>query len=413
MHAETAVKQNHGVLSVFDDLVIPYLDELSDEKQVRLKKAIEIAKGAIREHQDWLENELLPKAKADFRIGKELFDRKLRFSLGTDMTRDEIKEKALSELRRTRNEMYEIAKQIYLKEHPWTSFPENPSEVYKQTVLRSAFEIICRDLPDRDRLVEVAKDSLDQATKFIQDKNLLSLPEDPLEIILMPEFRRGYSIAYCDSPGPLDIGQKTYYAISPIPDDWTTAQVRSFLREYNLFSIHELTIHEAMPGHYVQLAASQRYPGRLRALLRSGTFIEGWAVYTEMMMTEQGFCGGDPRMKLVMMKWYLRVLTNALIDQAIHVDGMQREEAMRLMVEDGLQEEREAALKWNRAQLNSTQLSTYFVGFQEVLDIRCACQDREGDDFDLKTFHDRLISYGSPSPRFVKKLMLRDDAGKQ
>ena len=142
-------------------------------------------------------------------------------------------------------------------------------------------------------------------------------------------------------------------------------QATSFLREYNRRSIHNLTVHEAMPGHFVQLAHANQNPNDLRAVCGSGTFIEGWACYTEQMLSEEGFLDGDPLMRLVTLKWYLRTIANALLDQRIHVDGIRRADAMRMMIEDTFQEEREAAGKWTRAQLTSAQLSTYFVGYQE------------------------------------------------
>jgi uncharacterized protein (DUF885 family) len=224
----------------------------------------------------------------------------------------------------------------------------------------------------------------------------------------MPEFQRGIALAYCDSPGPLDRGQRTFYAVSPMPADWTDAQVDSFLREYNDRSIANLTIHEAMPGHFLQGAHANRSPSTLRAILSSGPFVEGWAVYGERVMQEQGYRAGDPLMRLVQLKWYLRAVTNAILDSAIHVDGMTREAAMKLMTETAFQEEREAAGKWTRAQLTSAQLSTYFVGYQEHADLRAEAERRLGKRFDLRAHHDRVLSFGAPPVRFVRQLMLEE-----
>ena len=171
-------------------------------------------------------------------------------------------------------------------------------------------------------------------------------------------------------------------------------------------SIQDLTIHEGVPGHYLQLALSNRYPSTLRSVLWSGPFVEGWGVYAEQMMIAEGYMNEDPLMKLINLKWYLRAITNAIIDSAIHVDGMTRDAAMKLMVEGGFQEEREAAGKWVRAQLSSAQLSTYFVGYQEHLELRAAMEDRWGDEFTLRRYHDQVLSYGSPPVRFVRALML-------
>jgi len=240
----------------------------------------------------------------------------------------------------------------------------------------------------------------------VKSHDLVTLYDDPLEIIPMPEFQRGVALAYCDSPGALDQGQNTFYAVSPIPADWNAAQVNSFLREYNTRSIYDLTIHEAMPGHYVQLMHANRYPSQLRAVLASGTFIEGWAVYAEGMMVDQGFVGNDPLMRLIQLKWYLRSVANALIDQGVHVDGMSREDAMRLMTHDTFQQESEAAGKWVRAQLTAAQLPTYFVGVQEHLALRDEALKAWGKSFTMKRYHDAVLSFGSPPVKYARELLL-------
>ena len=408
IHAETAVKQNRGLISILDNMVKPQLDKLSKADRSRLEKAIATATDAVEQHQKWLEKELQPNAQGNFRIGAKLFDPKLEFSLGSKLSRPEIRDRAEFELRRVRVEMYSIARGVMLKADPKREgeAPAKPSSEQQQAVITAALEKAYAEIPARDGIVDFAKKSLELTTAFVRKHDLVTIPPDPLEIILMPEFQRGVAIAYCDSPGPLDVGQKTYYAVSPIPTDWTEKQVGSFLREYNFRSIHDLTIHEAMPGHFLQLAHSNRSPRRLRALLSSGTFVEGWGVYSEQLMSEEGFLDHDPLMRLIALKWYLRGVANSILDQAIHVDGMNREDAMKLMVHDTFQEEREAALKWIRAQLTSTQLSTYFVGYQEHRDLRTAAEKAWADKFTLKRYHDGTLSFGSPPVRFVKALLL-------
>ena len=182
--------------------------------------------------------------------------------------------------------------------------------------------------------------------------------------------------------------------------------MKSFLHEYNVFSLQNLTVHEAMPGHYLQIAHSNRYPSTLRAVLSSGVFIEGWAVYAEHLMVEHGYLDSDPLMHLVVLKWYLRGIANALMDQAIHAGSMTRDEAMKLMVEDTFQEEREAAAKWVRAQLTSAQLSTYFVGFLQHLDMRNEAKAAWGAEYSDKRYHDTALSFGSPPVPFVRALLL-------
>ncbi|HIO74179.1 MAG TPA: DUF885 domain-containing protein, partial [Candidatus Marinimicrobia bacterium] len=317
-----------------------------------------------------------------------------------------ILEKAESELVKTRSHMYDIAKSVYKGMHPYTEFPEVPTEVYQQAVIRAVLEEAYREIPDKDGIIDFARSSIRIAEDFVKEAEILTLPSDPVEIIIMPEFRRGVTLAYCDSPGPLETGLKTFYAVSPLPEEWTEKQVHSYLREYNQRSVHNLTIHEAMPGHFVQLAHSNRYPSTLRAVLSSGVFIEGWAVYVERVFLEEGFLDYDPLMQLIILKWYLRAIANAMIDQKIHAGDMSYDEAMELMIEDTFQEEREAAAKWIRAQLTSAQLSTYFVGFLEHYSLREEVQKRRGAKFVLKDYHDEELSFGSPPVQFVRALML-------
>ena len=406
IHAETAVKQNKGVLSILDNLVIPQLGELKRKDRNRLKKAIELAREENGKHQQWLEEVVLPKASGEFRIGPELYEKKLAFTLQTPLTNEQILDKAKSELAKTRNEMYEIAKGVYKDLHPFTEFPVTSSDAYKQTIIRAALEEAYRDIPDKDGIIDFARSSIKIAEEFVKKAEILTLPPDPVEIIVMPEFRRGVTLAYCDSPGPLETGLKTFYAVSPLPEEWTDDQVHSYLREYNMRSVHNLSIHEAMPGHFVQIAHSNRYHSTIRAVLSSGVFIEGWAVYIERVFMEEGFLNHDPLMKLIILKWYLRAIANAMIDQMIHAGDMTYEEAMKLMIEDTFQEEREAAAKWIRAQLTSAQLSTYFVGFLEHYALRQEVEKIRGEDFILKNYHDEELSFGSPPVRYVRALIL-------
>jgi uncharacterized protein (DUF885 family) len=417
IHAETAIKQNTGVISLIDELVVPQLNALPDADQASLKTAITRARSAVNQHQLWLEKKLLPEAHGDFRLGAALYDTKLRFALDSPMSREEIRSRAQSELARTRTEMYNIARTVLVSPSDGHSdvppLPPSPTDDEQQAAIAAALELAYAQQPSRDQVFGTARHALDETRTFVREHALVTLyDEQPaqgsagLEIIPMPEFQRGVALAYCDSPGPLDHGQKTFYVISPIPADWTEAQVKSFLREYNTRSINDLTIHEAMPGHYVQLMHSNRYHSTLRAVLASGTFIEGWAVYAERMMIEQGFRGGDPLMHLIQLKWYLRTIGNAILDQAVHVDGMSREDAMHLMTHDTFQEEREASAKWVRAQLTAAQLPTYFVGVNEHLALREEARRKWGKAFTLERYHDSVLSYGSPPVRYVRELLL-------
>ena len=407
IHAETAAKQNPGILSLVEQFVTPHAKELSDADQTRLAAATAALKDAVQEHQQWLDKTLVPTAQGDFRLGAERYDRKLKFNLLSSLSRAEIKQRAEAELKRVREEMYGIARTV-LKDKPDAppALSDAPTPEQQQAAIEAALELAYAEKPARDKVVEEATASLKTATDFVKQKDLVTLPDSPVKIILMPEFQRGVAVAYCDSPGPLDKGLDTFYAVSPIPDDWSAEQVDSFLREYNDRMIHLLSIHEGTPGHYLEGWHSAKHPSVLRGVLRSGLFAEGWAVYTERVMQQEGYLDNDPLFHLVQLKFYLRTIANAILDQGVHVDNWTREQAMDLMVRQTFQQEREAAGKWTRAQLTSAQLPTYFVGAQEHFDLRKAMEAKEGDKFNLKAYHDRVLSYGAPPVQYVRALML-------
>lgn len=406
VHAETVAKQNAGILSIVDTFITPNLKDLPEADRAQAEAAIDGLKKAVAEHQAWLDKTLVPNAKGDFRIGQTLYDQKLQFALLSSLSRADIKQRAEGELKRVREEMYGIARTV-LKDKPGApALPETPTADEQQKAIEAALELAYAERPARDKVVPDAEAALAQATEFVRQHDLVTLPDAPVEIIEMPEFQRGVAVAYCDSPGPLDKNLKTFYAVSPIPDEWDQKQVDSFLREYNSRMIHLLSIHEGTPGHYLEGWHSAKFPSTLRAVLRSGMFAEGWAVYTEKMMADAGYLDNDPLFRLVQMKFYLRTIANAILDQGVQVDGWTREQAMDLMVRQTFQQEREAAGKWTRAQLTSAQLPTYFVGVQEHFDMRKAAEAKLGAQFNLKAYHDQVLSYGAPPVRFVRQLML-------
>jgi uncharacterized protein (DUF885 family) len=405
IHAETAVKQNAGLIAMLDGELAQQLAALPAADQESLRASIARARSALSQHQIWLEKRLMPEAAGNFRLGQQLYDQKLAYALSSPLSRQEIRTRAEAEIATTRNAMYAIARQVLKGRRGAPPLPDKPSNAQQQRAIRAALDLANAERPARDAVLDAARAALTDTTNFVREKNLVSLPDEPVEIIEMPAFKQGVALAYCDAPGPLEAGQKTFYAVSPIPASWTRAQTDSFLREYNSRSVRNLTIHEAMPGHYLQLAHANKYPSTLRAVLGSSPFVEGWAVYAERLMSDQGYLDGDPLMKLVQLKWYLRSIVNALLDQAVHVDGMSRNAAMKLLTETGFQEEREAAGKWTRAQLTSAQLPVYFVGALEHFALRAEAEQRAGGAFDLRAYHDKVLSFGAPPVRFARELM--------
>ena len=405
IHAQTVAAQNSGALQIAETMLAPHRGELPAAEQARFDRALATLRSAVAEQQHWLDTVLVPQAKGDFRLGPALYDQKLRFALDTDLTRAEIKARAVRAVADTRGQMYVIARQLLGGPPSTPPLPASPTAAQQQAAIEAALALTYADRPARDGVIAAATRAVSDATDFVRARGLVTLPASPVQVIEMPKFRQGVAVAYCDSPGPLEPQLGTFFAVSPIPAAWTQEQTNSFLREYNSEMIQDLAIHEAMPGHYLQLAHANAGGSPLRAVLASGPFIEGWAVYAEGMMADQGYRGNDPLLKLTVLKMRLRSITNTLLDIGIHAEGMTQAQAMDLMTRTAFQQEREAAGKWTRARLSSTQLLSYFTGWSEHMDLRRAAMAREGAAFDLHRYNDAVLAHGSPPVRYVRALM--------
>jgi hypothetical protein len=332
----------------------------------------------------------------------EKFRKKLRFALASDLSVEELMKRAQADLAATQTAIYETALPLYKKYFP------NADEATlsdKKKVTTGVLDKLAEQHPDDNTIVGLAQKVVVEATEFVRKKNLVRVPDKPLNVIVMPEFKRGQGIAYCDSPGPLEKNGETFYACEPTPKDWTKERKDSFYREYNNYMVRDLTVHEATPGHYLQLAHSNEFraPTLVRAIFRSGTFIEGWAVYSEQFMAEAGY--GGPEVKMQQLKMRLRVVCNAILDQSIHTANMSEQAALDLMMKEGFQQEGEAVAKWKRARLGSTQLSTYFIGATEHLELRERAKTKAGASFDLKKYNESVLSFGSPPAKYVRELL--------
>lgn len=400
IYTETAIQQFQGALGLVKEEVSASAAQAGMAQELAPAQA-QAAK-ALEGFLAWLKADLLPRSDGDFRIGKDRFRKELRYALNSDLSMEEILKRAEAQLKATQAEMYTVAKPLH---EAW--FPGKPTQDRK-AVIKAVLDRIAEKRPTNDTIVALATADLKQATDFVRDHHLVSVPTEPVKIIVMPEYQRGVAVAYCEAPGPLEPGGSTFFAISPTPSDWKPARVESFFKEYNEAMVQDLTVHEAMPGHYLQLAHSNAFkaPTLVRGIFTSGLFAEGWAVYAEQEMARAGY--GGPEVRMEQLKMRLRVIINAILDQKIHTQGMTEAQAVQLMEQEGFQEEGEAVGKWRRACLSSTQLSTYFVGSAEMDDIRAAAEARAAKEkrpFDLQAFHDELLSFGSPAPRYARQLM--------
>jgi uncharacterized protein (DUF885 family) len=396
IHTETAILQNKGNINLITTELDFFLEQSPDLKKEfePIQKQVAIA---LEDYGKWLEKELLPKSSGDFRLGDEIYRKKLSYTLESDFSKEKIGELAQTDLKETQNVLYETALPLYK-----TYFP-NKTAGEKKNVIKAVLDKLAGNHPNNSTIIDLARKATERITLFVRQKELVTVPDEEVRIIVMPEFQRGVAVAYCDAPGPLETKKETFYAISPTPGDWSKKRVNSFFREYNNYMLENLTVHEAMPGHYLQLAHANQFnaPTMIRSIFYSGTFVEGWATYAEQLMVEYGYGGSEVKMQQLKMR--LRLIINALIDQKIHTEGMTEKEAMDMMMNEGFQEEGEAAGKWRRACLTSTQLSTYYVGNIEINDIVNRYRDKMAADADAKNMHDAILSFGSPAPKYVKQ----------
>ena len=396
---ETAIAQNKGTLSLVRDLVPEQAAKVPGMPQ-KLADSQKRAASALEEWGAWLQKDLLPRSTRDFRLGPERFKAKLKYTLDSEFDAAEIKRRAQAELEKAQAAIYETAAGLSRQWSPAADVSD------RRKTVRQVLDKLAEQRPSAADVIEKARRVVGEATDFVRAKSLVSLPAKQLQVVPMPEYQRGVAVANCAAPGALEKQGQTFLNISPPPENWNQAQVDSYFREYNDSMLKDLVVHEGMPGHFLQLAHASRFtaPTMIRAVFRSGPFVEGWAVYAERVMADHGF--GGPEVRMEQLKMWLRTVINALLDIGIHTEGMTEQQAMDLMMNEGYQEQSEAAGKWRRANLSSTQLSTYFVGAAELLQFRADFEQKHGAIRDWKAFHDRMLSFGSPAPRYLRQLMI-------
>lgn len=400
---DTAIRQNRGAIAFYEKDLFAFVGKTPQLAAV--KASAQRVAAALKEYQKFLENDLLPRANGEWRVGKEKFYRKLELELDAGLTADQVLADAESEFDRVTREMYVIARQLWSRYFPKQVLPPDDAAGRRATI-QQVLARVSQDHGKPQNLVRDVRASVAAVKRSIKENDILRLPEpDRCQIVEMPEFKRGNSTAYMESPPPLDPKATGYYAVSPPPKDWDAQRVKSYLEEYNRHMLQILTIHEAYPGHYVQLEYANRTPSLIRRVLQSGVYIEGWAVYTEQTMLDQGYGAGDLPLRLTQLKFYLRAVVNAILDHKMHCTAMTDDEAMKLLTEGGYQSEGEARLKVIRSKQSSVQLSTYFTGRMAHYRLRQSVQRELGDRFDLGRYHEAVLCHGPVTVKYLPDLV--------
>jgi uncharacterized protein (DUF885 family) len=404
-HTQLAILQNKGALGVFGEGFLKQVDgsKLTDTEKAQLKEGAAKARAAIQgyiTHLEALEKQLQASGGRSFRIGKEFFEQSFAYAIQADGRAEDLYRRALAEKEKLHTRMADTARELWPK-----YFGTEPMPAERLQLIGRMVEKLSQKHVAAEGFVAEVKRQIPLLESWVREHDLVDLdPTKPLVVRETPEYMRGVAGASISAPGPYDPKANTYYNVTPL--EGSPAQQESYLREYNEYILQVLNIHEAVPGHYVQLLHANKSPSLVKAILGNGAMIEGWAVYAERMMLESGYGGNSPEMWLMYSKWNLRVVCNAILDYSVHVLGMNQEQAMKLLTQEAFQQDAEAREKWHRAQVTSVQLSSYFAGYAAIYDLREQLKAQQGDRFNLKGFHEQFLGYGSAPVKFIRELML-------
>lgn len=409
-HTQLAIEQNRGGLSVFTADLPASLEKskLSEEEKTELIKRSEAAQKAINDYASWLEKLSNPNPRS-FRLGSELYAKKFEFDIQSNNSAKEIYQSALAHKKELHQKMVKISKQIWDKHMGQKPMPENEYQLVKQLIDQISLQHTQPENFQKD-----IEKQIPELEKFVKTKNLIYLdPKKPLVVRREPDYMAGVAGASISAPGPYDKGGNTYYNVGSM-NGWPVERSESYLREYNDYVLQILNIHEAVPGHYTQLVYSNNSPSIIKSIFGNGAMVEGWAVYTELMMLENGYGAptgsttSSPEMWLMYYKWNLRTTCNTILDYSIHNLNFTKEQALNLLVNEAYQQQAEAEGKWKRATLSQVQLCSYFAGFTEICNLREELKKKQGKAFALKAFHEKFLSYGSAPVRDIRELMINN-----
>ena len=401
-HTQLAIAQAPGTLAVLADLGKAAQESiLTPQEKAIFAQRVANAGTALLGYVDFLT--AIDKNTANFRpfrAGKDLYEQKFALEIQSSSSAEQTFRKALA----TREEL--LKRMDTISDELWPRYMggvTKPADRFRKIGMMID-KLSSRHVAREDFLPEIRR-QIPALHKFVTEKNLLTLDADkPLEVRETPMYQRGVAGASIDAPGPYRPKDKTYYNVTPL-DGLSAEQAESSLREYNEWILQILNIHEAIPGHYAQLVYANRSPSLVKSLFGNGAMVEGWAVYGERMMLENGYGDNAPEMWLMYSKWNLRSVTNTILDYGVHVLGMGQAEALDLLTRQAFQTRQEAEEKWRRVQLTSVQLTSYYSGYEQIMELRERRKQQLGDRFDLKEFHDQFLGYGNAPVKMISELM--------
>ena len=405
-HIELAILQNQGGLSVFGTTLTDSIktSHLNESEKIALNQNVLKAVGAIKNYINSLKNLLSDKKYVfrSFRIGKELFAKKFNYDLAVNLTPEELYNKAIADKKNYYSKMYHLADSLWFK---YCKNQNKPTDTL--TIIQSVIDKISLQHSEPEHFFDTLTTQVYQLKKFIITKNLFDFDTIyPIKVRIMPAYARGVSVASADFSPPYQTNGETYYNIDDLTE-YSKEKAASVLREYNNYSSQLLSIHEAIPGHCLQGIYNNKAHDKLRSVFTNGAMIEGWAVYVESMLLENGWGNYSPEIELMHDKLKLRELANVIIDYDIQCLNKPKEYIMQLLVKECFQTNAQAEEKYHRATVSQVQLCSYYAGSSSIQSLRDEYEAKMGDAYSLKDFHEKFLTFGSAPIKFIRELMLK------
>lgn len=402
---QLAIQQNLGNIDFYTNDVAQFAAQASPSLHAAYLKQLPRLLASLDELQHFLTGPLLQRSDGNPRVGAAVFARDLQLVDGTDTPPSVLVARAKQNFEATRRQMLQLALPLDKQLFPGKVHHET-GDALIDAVVGEVLNRLADDHPTRDQVFDTAKADVAKLMGFLQKDPVVPLPvPDTLHVVPTPPFAAGVAGAGLDPAGPFTPLAGSNYDIDQIPSAWSQAQVTSYLRDYNDYEMQILSLHEAVPGHYVQFRYNAAVPSLVRRVWPNGSFVEGWAVYTEGMMLDSGFGGGDPRLKLFQLKWRLREYSNTIIDNEYHTAGLTHAQCVAFLEQGAFQDTAQAETKWHRLEVSHDQLSSYFVGLDAITQAENARRAALGSAFSVASYNAALLRMGSVEPRSVATLI--------
>jgi uncharacterized protein (DUF885 family) len=404
IYTEIALEQLPGIVSFYqNDLPTAFssADDAGLKSEFAAANAAVIA--ALKDYQNWLKHELLPRSHGEFRLGASTFRAKLEYDEMVDTPLQRLLEIGMADMQRNQAQFARVAREL------------EPDKSARQVLAELAL-----DHPEPGRLLDSFRATFDGLIAFIDEHQIVTVPSTLRPTLReTPPFQRATTFASMDTPGPFEpAAQEAYFNVTLPDPGWDAQRTAGFMAQFNYPVISNVVVHEAYPGHYVQFLWMHRIDDRVRKFVGASSNSEGWAHYCEQMMLDEGYGrpgtgARDERQSKLLRLGQLQdaLLRNAryIVAIKLHTGRMTINQAIDFFVQQGYQSREVGQVETKRGSSDPTYLY-YTLGKLQILKLRSDLQARQGASFRLKDFHDAFMQQGFPPIKLVRRALLQDDS---